>query len=81
MENGPFINDLLFQMVLFLVFRRKLLDWQRARLHPSPLGVSDRKYFGNNMMSGLPGWEREAESVVRGPSPAKLNEGISSSAA
>jgi hypothetical protein len=33
------------------------------------------------MMSGLPGWEREAESVVRGPSPAQLNEGISSSAA
>ena len=27
--------------------------------------ISARKYFGNNMMSGLPGWEREAESVAR----------------
>jgi len=41
--------------------------FRRSSGSPTGLGgevSSDLKYFGNNMMSGLPGWEREAESVV-----------------
>jgi hypothetical protein len=74
MENGPFINDLLFQMVLFLVFRRKLLDWQRARLHPSPLGVSDLQEVlwqqHDERFAGLGARGRERGTGAQ-PSPAQ----------
>lgn len=76
MENGPFIKDLLFQMVLFLVFRRKLLDWQRARLHPSPLGVSDLQEVlwqqHDERFAGLGARGRERGTGAQ-PSPAQLS--------
>ena len=74
MENGPFIKDLLFQMVLFLVFRRKLLDWQRAHLHPSPLGVSDLQEVlwqqHDERFAGLGARGRERGTGAQ-PSPAQ----------